>query len=312
MNIIKFNIDNLQLFNSDEEVEKVVEKEFVTPDDFNKPAETIEDADLSEEVDDTDDEIVFEDNDKVETLKKDDGLSEEKLPEETSKANKAFAELRIEKARLKKEQDERDKWYAEKYADYGVTDEKSYREKYEEQLAQERQNELKEKADNGDIEATKELMLEVFKNTPEYRAMAEINQKSIDAEYQAKVDTQCNEFIEEYGDLIDIDFTSTTDLAELPNGDKILEQINKGLTLSEAFLVSNRDLIVGSENAKVKQKVLNNQNAKAKLKTLGSKTSKTNTVTYDRDLFEGMWETGNYATKAEVRAAYARIYIKKT
>lgn len=165
----------------------------------------------------------------------------------------AFAKLRREKEALEKkqkqEQLERDKWYVEQFAEYGVTSESDYRNKLKEQ----READLLEKAESGDTSAVEELA--------SLKADEIVNEKLREKELALELEREVLDLNKTY----DLKLNSIDDLATLERGPEIIAimQTKKPngdyFSAAEAYKMANVDLLIAQAQKSAKQQVKNEQ-----------------------------------------------------
>lgn len=227
--------------------------------------------------------------DNIETSVKPDAVESEKVdePKETTEhveetdekpkrdleKDSAFAKLRREKEALEKAQSERDKWYAEQFADYGITTESEYRKAIMEQ----KQTELMEKATEGDAEAIEEL------------ADLKAQEKAESALQEEKLKLQLQSEVLDLNREFDLKLTSYEEISNIDNGSAVLAIMQtqrpdgEYYSAVEAYKMANYDKLLAKEVAKTKQQVKNEMNGfnHAKVETKGG--DEVNTVTLDAE-----------------------------
>lgn len=255
---------------------------------FAEDVEEVEDIDIDDDyIDDTDDVDEEEETDEADV----DEQAEVENPD-----HHAFAEQRVQIKKYK----ELDKMFSEKF---GVKDASEYIQKLNAQLEQEKQAELTAQAEQGDINAIVELAKSQILNTPEFK-MLEQQKAQIE---QAKFKSQIDEFNEAYKDL-GYELKETGSLSDIPNMDKMIECMdsNPGISLKEAFLLKNSELLFNKSNKASKQKALNNLNAKRKLATEGDGAGDNQMKGIDQVILQTLQDDGY--SKKEAVSMYKKIY----
>lgn len=265
MKKIKFN---LQLFAKDfaeafsesigigAEVEKVAETPAV--DNIENEPTTATESVESETVD--------EPKDKTDTVQ----ATDEK-PERDREKDSAFAKLRREKERLEKEQKERDTWYAEQFAEYGITSEADYRKRMQEQ----KQTELLEQAEGGSLEAIEQLA----DMKAEEKAQQTLQAEKLKFQLQSEVMELNKEF--------DLKLDSYEDISNIENGSAVVALMSakkpngEYYSAVEAYKMVNSDKIIAKEVQKAKQQAKNEMNGFNHTKVDSKGGSETQDITLD-------------------------------
>lgn len=165
----------------------------------------------------------------------------------------AFAKLRREKEAIerkaKEEQAERDTWYAEQYAEYGIKSEAEYRQRMKEQ----KQAELLEKAELGDVAAVDELAT--------MKADDLVSEKLKAKELELTLERE----VLELNKLYDLKLQSINDLVNIENGNEIIAIMStrksngEYFTANEAYRMANVETLLAQAEKSAKQQTKNEQ-----------------------------------------------------
>lgn len=233
-----------------------------------EPSPVADNIGTSEQSESVESEKVDEPNEPTETAEETD-----EKPKRDLEKDSAFAKLRREKEALEKAQAERDKWYAEQFADYGITTESEYRKAIMEQ----KQAELVEQATYGNVEAIEEL------------ADLKAQEKADTALQTEKLKFQLQTEVVDLNKEFDLKLTSYEDISNVDNGHAViaLMQTKKPdgeyYSAVEAYKMANYDKIMAKEVAKTKQQTKNEMNGFNHTKVDSKAGSEVSTVTLDSD-----------------------------
>ena len=165
-------------------------------------------------------------------------VTEEKQSKED---NAKFAEVR-----RKAEQAGRDKFISDQYGkSHGIHTEAEFKKA----MAEQKQSELLESLKNGDSDP-KDIYQQMKENDPEFQQMRESRQ-------EAFVNEQLKELNSDLKGLnIDTNINSLEDLAKLENSDDVIKYVDKGMTLSEAYFLANKQSIIQNDRNKIQQETI--------------------------------------------------------
>jgi len=139
---------------------------------FAEDVEEVEDIDIDDDyIDDTDD----VDEEEAEESDVDEQIEVE------NPDHHAFAEQRVQIKKYK----ELDKMFSEKF---GVKDASEYIEKLNAQLESEKQAELTEQAEQGDMNAVKELIMSELMQTPEFKMLEQQKAQMEQQKFKSQID----------------------------------------------------------------------------------------------------------------------------
>ena len=164
----------------------------------------------------------------------------EQSPEENAK----FKEIRLKYEREKQEaiDNEYAQMYGEKYGIYTKAD-------YEKAIREQKEAEMLEKLKTDEVDP-REVYKALKENDPDYQELQKIKAETY-------TQNQLRELNNELKELeLDIEVKSLDDLAKLENSDKMIELINSGRTLSEAYFLANKKALITKEAEKVRQETL--------------------------------------------------------
>ena len=155
-------------------------------------------------------------------------------PEENSK----FAEVR-----KKAEKDAIDKFISDQYGEsHGIHTKADY----DKAIAKQKETELLESLKDGEVDPN-DVYAQLKENDPDYQEL----KKSREATY---VKSQLEELNSDLNDLgIDENITSLDDIAKLDNSDNVIKYVEKGMTLSEAYFLANKQSIIQKDRDKIQQ-----------------------------------------------------------
>lgn len=208
-----------------ENTDNAVVEEVVAPQTETEVVETTEPTEVVEET--------VESSESVETEVA--PVTEEKQSKED---NAKYAEVR-----KKAEQAGRDKFISDQYGEsHGIHTEAEYKAA----MAEQKKNELMEKVSNGEVDV-KDAYEQMKANDPDFQKMKETTQETF-------VKNQLSELNNDLKELaIDVTINSVDDLVNLPNSDSVIEYVNKGNTLSEAYFLANRQDIISKKTNQIQQ-----------------------------------------------------------
>jgi len=168
-------------------------------------------------------------------------------PKRDLEKDSAFAKLRREKEALEKAQKERDKFYADNFAEYGIATEAEYRTK----MLEQKQADLIEKVQAGDETAIEDLA--------ELKAQ-EKAQKAFEAEkLKLELQTEVLDLKKEFNLNID----SYEDLSKIERGEEVVALMaakkpnGEYYTATEAYRMINHDKIIADAVKQAKQQAKN-------------------------------------------------------
>ena len=162
-------------------------------------------------------------------------VTEEKQSQEE---NAKFAEVR-----RKAEQAAIDKFISDQYGkSHGIHTKADY----DKAIAEQEQAQLLESLKDGDVDPL-EIYNKMKESDPEFKAMKESKQE----EY---VKNQLSELNNDLKGLdIDIKINSLEDIVKLENSYDVIKYVDKGMTLSEAYFLANKQNIIKSDRNKIQQ-----------------------------------------------------------
>lgn len=172
----------------------------------------------------------------------------EEEPKQTKEENAKFAEIRrkYEAEKAEAAQKARDKFIEEQF---GKTHNIHTEAEYNKAIAEQKQNELLKSLKDGDVDP-KEIYEQMKANDPEFKQMKESREK---AYINEQVDVLNNE-LKDLG--LDVSIKSLEDIAKLDNSDSVIEYVNKGMTLSEAYFLANKQTIIQADRTKIQQETI--------------------------------------------------------
>lgn len=191
----------------------------------------------------------------------------------------AFAKMRRELERYKKELEARDKWVAETFGQtHGITTWEQYQaavgrtleqQQAQQQIEMERYREQRERELEEQGYNVKEIR-EIFRNDPVFQQMVQENQylkQQIQEEQKRRETDRIVQQIQKdhqylrqkYGDLV------PENLNELD--DEVKENMRQGMPLRAAWLLANEDKILESAKTRTQQNTLRSVNSKSHLGT---------------------------------------------
>ena len=172
-------------------------------------------------------------------------VKEVQTPEENAK----FKEIRLqtEQKIREAEQKAQDKLIAEMYGEkYGIYTKADY----EKAIREQQEAEMLEKLKTDEVDP-REVYKALKENDPDYQELQKIKAETY-------TQNQLRELNNELKELeLDIEVKSLDDLAKLENADKMIEHINKGKTLSEAYFLANKKALITKEAEKVRNETIN-------------------------------------------------------
>lgn len=211
------------------------------------------------------------------------------IPDSDKKHHK-FAEMRVANKELKaqleavqaelKSRDDKiskvDKYINDLHGDKGITNIDSYLS----HMSDYERKQLQEKAIQGDSEAMQTLLNEQLMNNP---MMEKINQVSEYLEQQA-LDNNIRSELDEFNTEYDQKLTSYKDIANLDNSDDIYNFMEKGLTVSQAYIIANKDSIINKAAKETKQETINNIAGRSHMSANGAGTGNADKVVQISDM----------------------------
>ena len=207
-------------------------------------------------------------------LEKDSAFAAQRREKEA--IEKKFTDLEAQRT---KEQQERDDWYKNEYADHGITSEADYRKAIQKQ----KEDALKEKAVEGDSDAIEALLKsKVDEAVNGVKESAQIEAQK-NARFIADVEKELSTVNDEFG----TNFKNLNDLKTSPNGMIALSLMGTKkddgsfLSAKEAYKMANVDTLLSSNKEKVRQEVLNKANGFNHTKVDPKPTGDTDNVTLD-------------------------------
>jgi len=270
---------NLQLFAEDDFVDQlsgvlgvsVETKEAAEPSTDEIVAE-VDEPKVTEEVKEEVKEV--KEPKKERDLEKDSAFAAQRREKEA--IEKKFTDLEAQRAN---EQQERDDWYKNEYADHGITSEADYRNAIQKQ----KEDALKEKAVEGDSDAIEALLKsKVDEAVNGVKESAQIEAQK-NARFIADVEKELFTVNDEFG----TNFKNLNDLKTSPNGMIALSLMGTKkddgsfLSAKEAYKMANVDTLLTSTKEKVRQEVLNKANGFNHTKVDPKPTGDTDNVTLD-------------------------------
>lgn len=158
---------------------------------------------------------------------------------------------------------ERDEWVKRVYGDKGID---SW-DKFQQSMKEEQKQKVDEHLEN--LGLSREELRELIKNDPEFREVYEKARLYEEVSKQSAVESvlqkQIDEFNREYG----MELKTPEDIISLDNAEKIIDYMQKGIDLKDAYFLVNRDKILEEKMAAAKQRALNNVNNKKHIKPNG-------------------------------------------
>lgn len=228
---------------------------------------------------------------------------------QTPEQNAAFAKLRREAEEAKRALKERDEWVNSNFGEQGITSWEEYTkavneatQKRQEAYYKQKENELQ--GQGYDVNAIREIM----RLDPEYQQLKQQNQLLQDQmkqEQQRQLQSKLEQEIindhkslkEEYGDLV-------PDLDKLD--ESTIKRMQKGYSLADAWLVSNKQSVMQNASKAAKQKTLNNLNSKAHLKTEGDGANEGNDIHVPTETLQMYLDQG--MSKKDAIAFHKKLY----
>ena len=182
---------------------------------------------------------------------------------QTEKANAAFASMRREIEAAKKQQAEIDRMYAEQFGQYTNPETgapiRSARDYAEAMAAQERVQ-AREKLRQNNIDPS--LIDNMIANSPAVRAAEKATAELNDIKAQQKLEQDIKEIL-----ALDSSLGSAEDVLKDPNMPLMLEKVNAGMSLVDAYKIVNFDRLKGQTGEAAKQAAINQVKAKNHLTT---------------------------------------------
>ena len=270
---------NLQLFAEDDFVDQlsgvlgvsVETKEAAEPSTDEIVAE-VDEPKVTEEVKEEVKEV--KEPKKERDLEKDSAFAAQRREKEA--IEKKFTDLEAQRAN---EQQERDDWYKNEYADHGITSEADYRNAIQKQ----KEDALKEKAVEGDSDAIEALLKsKVDEAVNGVKESAQIEAQK-NARFIADVEKELFTVNDEFG----TNFKNLNDLKTSPNGMIALSLMGTKkddgsfLSAKEAYKMANVDTLLSTSKEKVRQEVLNKANGFNHTKVDTKPTGDNDNVTLD-------------------------------
>lgn len=234
------------------------------------------DADTDEEPDEEEPEVETEDEEDEEEAPKDiKATPEEQSKDKDNPANKAFAKLNRRIKELETELNTKDmtvKEINEKFAKLakqsgfeGIETADQYFQALNEQSS------LKKYRQTNDPNVLLKLAEErVMQKLQPVMSKTQETAKQVG---QNKFEQELQQHITDLNETYGTDVKSADDIVKLPNADKIIKRMGKGDTLSDAYLLANRDLIFEQQSRKSRQSAVNTAKGFAHQDT-GSRTDK--------------------------------------
>jgi len=206
-------------------------------------------------------------------------VADQRTSKQDPETDAAFAKMRRELERYKKELEARDKWVAEKFGQtHGITTWDQYqaavgRTLEQQQTQQQAEMELYREQRERELEEqgynVKEIR-EIFRNDPAFQQMVQENQylkQQIQEEQKLRETDRIVQQIQKdhqylrqkYGDLV------PENLDELD--DEVKENMRQGMPLRAAWLLANEDKVLESAKTRTQQNTLRNVNSKSHLGT---------------------------------------------
>lgn len=184
---------------------------------------------------------------------------EERTSKQDPKIDRAFAQLRREKEEYEKQLKARDEWVKNTFGEYGIETWDDYQKAVEQQLqAMQEQYRQQREQELVNMGIDPQVIREILKNDPEFQQLKQQNeilkQQNEQRELQQQVRQEFNELKEAYPELI----KSPADI-----DDATKERWEKGgVTLLEAFELSNRAKIKESAQQKARNQMKNRSHLK--------------------------------------------------
>lgn len=185
-------------------------------------------------------------------------------PERNYEKDSAYAEIRREKeaaekraADIEAKQKEHAEWFKKRYGDdFGVEDVDGFISKMAQQTANEKFINLSERAAAGE-DVTSGLD-ELIKEHPTFKELASKLEGYEKINEQVALENMQKEELGKFNKEFGFELKSYEDISELPNANEILDLMSKkGLELTDAYYLANREDITKSGLEKVKQETIN-------------------------------------------------------
>lgn len=204
---------------------------------------------------------------------------------QTPEENAKFAEVR-----KKAEQAGRDKFISDQYGEsHGIHTEAEFKVA----MAKQKKAELMESLKDGEVNP-EEVIEQIKENDPDYQRMKQ-------QETESFVRTQLEELNKDLKDLdIDVTLNSIDDIVKLENSDEVTNYIEKGMTLSEAYFLANKQSIIQNDRNKIQQDTIKQIEANGN-SAVGSLSDTGETASYFTE------EQVNGMSQAEVNKNYELI-----
>lgn len=184
-------------------------------------------------------EVVTDSSEVVETESESSEVATEPVKEVQSQDDNAkYADVR-----RKAEQAGRDKFISDQY---GKSHNIHTEAEYKAAIAKQEQEKLEESVRNGESDP-KDAFEQWKANDPEFQAMKQSKEESYANE---QISTLNNE-LKELG--IDTTINSLEDIVNLDNSDDVINYVEKGMTLSEAYFLANKQSILQKDRTKIQQ-----------------------------------------------------------
>ena len=200
-----------------------------------------------------------------------DGVQGDTQPPATeSKDHHAFAEMRVknkqmqeELSQYKQKQEWLDNWTKQNFADQGISSFDDYQSAWEKQV----QEDINQKAAQGDPEAIKSLVQQEAKSLFDADKKRQ-QEEAINQKVKETLSQELKDLESEYG-------VSAKDTDELfsksdINGEQIKKLMLAGFTASEAYKHANIDKFMSGELSKIKQETINQAAGYTHMKTNGT------------------------------------------
>lgn len=235
---------------------------------------------------------------------------EEEVPEfKQDKQNQAFAQIRREKEEYERKFNDLNKRFATQFKDYNVSTADEYLAKFERQQEETKQNELQTKANAGDMDAIQELATMGVLNSPIIKQMIEENQlarQQREKEQTAQAEAELKRQIDDLNSVYGTNINGIDGLLQMENANVMLDYMQKGLTATESYLLTNRDAVIQGEHTKANQEAMKKLTGRNHMKTPSGNTEKINNVKIPRDVYNSYKQFFTDMTDKEIRAAYTK------
>lgn len=215
----------------------------------------------------------------------------------------AFANMRRKQEELEKELEKykkADEQFASTFKDYGVNNVEDYLTIYQQEQLEQKELELEEKLANGDMTAVKEI---IQKEIEPYKKIIEEQQQK---EQQKQALKKLQEEIVELNSAYGVNVKTVDEIRKLPNGDKVVEYMQKSLTASDAYFLANKDTLKQDIVKKTKQQAINQVTGNSHIKANGS-GAEIDEVQVPDEVIQGYREIfGNNIDLEEIKRDYKK------